>query len=196
VAQAVRAGALPRYLGIGRDDEAILENLLLEGLLTTHVVVVAGGASVGDFDLVPKVLAKLGVDIHVRSVRMKPGKPLLFGTKGRVLVFGLPGNPVSSHVGFELFVKPAIAKLRGAASDRPRVLRLPLAEALAASNDRPTYHPAIVSPPGGDRTATPIPWFGSANLKALLHANGLIVLPPGEVKLAAGTAVDVLYTHG
>ena len=88
-------------------------------LATANVVVIAGGVSVGKFDLVPAILEEQGVAIHFRQVRMKPGKPLLFGTKGDTLVFGLPGNPVASFVCFELFVRPALRVLAGHANTAP-----------------------------------------------------------------------------
>ena len=112
VAQATRSGAVPRYLGIGRDDANVLAAMVRDGLENSDVLILAGGVSVGAFDLVPGVLRDLGVEAHFHKVRMKPGKPLLFGTRGSTLVFGLPGNPVSSFVCFELFVRPALRAAR------------------------------------------------------------------------------------
>jgi molybdopterin molybdotransferase len=147
--------------------------------------------SVGKYDLVPDVLKSLGVETHFHSVRMKPGKPLLFGTKGGTLVFGLPGNPVSGYVGFELFVRPALDAMLGREPEMTE-LKLPLAEPLAASHDRPTYHPAVVA----RDSVRPLPWSGSADLRGLLAANGFVVLPPGEVRYAAGDVVSVMLTNG
>lgn len=189
VAQAVRAGALPRYLGIARDDPAVLASLIREGMTTSTVLVLAGGVSVGKHDHVPAVLRELGVEVHFHSLRMKPGKPLLFGTKGETLVFGLPGNPVSSFVGFELFVRPAIRKLGGHAEPGPVIRSLPLAEAFTASNNRPTYHPAALTPDGQVR---PLPWFGSPDLRGLLAADALAVLPAGDHEFAAGQLIEVV----
>jgi molybdopterin molybdotransferase len=192
VAQAVRAGALPRYLGIARDDEGQLRSFIQEGLTTSHVLVLVGGVSAGKLDLVPKVLADLGVAIHFHRVRMKPGKPLLFGTKGDVLVFGLPGNPVSSFVGFELFVRPALRVLGGHADPGPRTTRLPLAQKFTANNDRPTYHPATISIGPTGAQVQGLAWFGSPDLRGVLGADALLVLPPGEVQLDAGTTAEVI----
>jgi molybdopterin molybdotransferase len=189
VAQAVRAGSLPRYLGIARDDEAVMRSLIQEGLMTSNILLLSGGVSVGQYDLVPDVLKSLGVEIHFHHVRMKPGKPLLFGTKGDVLVFGLPGNPVSAHVGFELFVRPAIGMMGGHGAAW-REEKLPLTASLSVNHDRPTYHPAVVSREG----VRPLPWFGSADLRGLLAANGFVVLPPGEVNYPAGEPVTVVPT--
>jgi molybdopterin molybdotransferase len=188
VAQAARAGASPRYLGIARDDEEHLRSSIREGLSAADVLVLAGGVSAGKLDLAPQVLADLGVETHFHKVRMKPGKPLLFGTAGNVLVFGLPGNPVSSFVGFELFVRPALRVLGGHADPGPRTATLPLAGPFAVSNDRPTYHPAKLE----DGRVRGLPWFGSPDLRGVLSADALLVLPPGDVKLSSGDAAEVI----
>jgi molybdopterin molybdotransferase len=166
-----------------------LADRIRKGLAEADVLLLAGGVSAGAADLVPGVLADIGVTTHFHKVRLKPGKPLLFGTKDGTPVFGLPGNPVSAFVCFELFVRPAIRAMAGRADPGPRVQSLPLAEKLEASNDRPTYHPARLTP---DRRVTPLPWFGSADLRALLPADALIVLPPGPVAYAQGRTVDVI----
>jgi molybdopterin molybdotransferase len=154
------------------------------------ILLLSGGVSVGKYDLVPDVLKSLGVEIHFHKVRMKPGKPLLFGTLGEKLVFGLPGNPVSAAVGFDLFVRPAIDMLCGRTDPGPKELRLPLSEPLRAKHDRPTCHPAVI----GADSVRPLPWQGSADLRALLPANGYVVLPVGEVSLTVGEVVTVIRT--
>lgn len=194
LAQVAQAGAMPRYLGVAPDDADTTAALIRDGLESADVLVLAGGVSAGKFDLVPEVLKSQGVEIHFHHVRMKPGKPLLFGTKGTKLVFGLPGNPVSAFVGFELFVRPALRKLGGHALPGPCEGRFELTEDLTAKHDRPTYHPARLHVPSGFVHA--LPWFGSADLRALLTANALIALPTGEVKLKAGERVNVVFGHG
>ena len=107
------AGGMPIDLGIARDEPADLRTKIEQGL-AADVLMISGGVSAGVLDLVPAVLRDLGVEQVFHKVNLKPGKPLWFGTrKLRTLVFGLPGNPVSSLVCFELFVRPAIAKLSG-----------------------------------------------------------------------------------
>jgi molybdopterin molybdotransferase len=187
-AQAARAGAVPRYLGIGRDDANILAAMIRDGLENADVLILAGGVSVGAFDLVPGVLRDLGVEAHFHKVRMKPGKPLLFGTTGDKLVFGLPGNPVSSFVCFELFVRPALRAVAGHRDPGPMTTTLPLGEPLSAKNDRPTFHPAKLE----GTAVRPLPWFGSADLRALLTADALLALPPGEVRYEAGQPTSVV----
>ena len=192
-AQTVRGGGLPRYLGIARDDRAITRSLVAEGIAVSDVVLIAGGVSAGDFDLVPEVLAELGVTIHFRQIRVKPGKPLLFGTTEKgVLVFGLPGNPVSSFVGFELFVRPALRILGGHAEAGPRTMRLPLTEGLAESNDRPTYRPAELVPGEAGWSVRPLPCSGSPDLVGLQPADALLALPAGDTRADPGTSVNVV----
>ena len=173
------------------DDRKALESIISDATYE-DVTIISGGVSVGKYDLVPDVLKSLGVEVHFHKVHMKPGKPLLFGTLGGKLVFGLPGNPVSALLCFELFVGPAIRLLAGHTDPGPKELRLPLSESLAANHDRPTYHPAVV----GEESVRPLPWKGSADLRALLPANGYVLLPPGEVKYDVGAVVGVIRTGG
>ena len=192
-AQTVRGGGLPRYLGIARDDHAITKSLVAEGIAVSDVVLIAGGVSAGDFDLVPEVLKELGVTIHFRQVRVKPGKPLLFGTTDAgKLVFGLPGNPVSSFVSFELFVRPAVRILGGHGEAGPRTIRLPLAEGLAESNDRPTYHPAQLVLGESGWSVRPLAHTGSPDLVGLQPADALLALPAGDTRADRGTPVNVV----
>jgi molybdopterin molybdotransferase len=192
-AQTLRGGGLPRYLGIARDDRAVTRALLAESLETSEMVLIAGGVSVGDYDLVPGVLKELGITIHFHQVRIKPGKPLLFGTgpKG-ALVFGLPGNPASSFVGFELFVRPAIRILGGHEVAGPRTIRLPVMESIAESNDRPTYRPAKLEQGETGWNIRPLPWSGAPDLVGMQPADALLALPAGDTRADRGTIMDVV----
>jgi molybdopterin molybdotransferase len=189
-AQIARAGGHSHYLGIARDQLESLKSLIGLGLLSP-VLVLSGGVSAGKLDLVPGVLQELGVQAHFHKVEMKPGKPVFFGTRSSSLVFGLPGNPVSSLVCFELFVRPAIRQLMGHADPGPHFVPLPLAEDWQYSCDRPTYHPARVDR-GTAARVRPVPWFGSADLRALAQANALVLVEPGEHRFAAGESLPVL----
>src|SRR6202011_2082986 len=113
--------------------------------LRSAVLVLSGGVSAGKRDLVPGILEEVGVLAHFHQVAMKPGKPVFFGTHGQTLVFGLPGNPVSSLVCFELFVRPAIRRLQGHAAAVPPLVQASLGEDFAYKSDRPTYHPASLT---------------------------------------------------
>lgn len=178
------------------DQPNPLRNVIANSLDGADVLVIAGGVSVGKFDLVPGILEELGAAIHFRQVRMKPGKPLLFGTKDRTLVFGLPGNPVSTFVCFELFVKPALRAMQGHAAPHPTTLSLPLAEGIAMVNDRPSYYPAKIEIGESGQTVRPLPWSGAPDLRGLQPADALLVLPPGETRLAAGQLVSIVVLSG
>jgi len=191
-AQVARAGGRVENLGIAPDTPDDLRSLIEDEIDFADVLLLAGGVSVGKFDLVPAILEELGVTIHFRQVRMKPGKPLLFGTKGRTLVFGLPGNPVSAFVCFELFARPALAAIAGHAGRGPRTTLLPIAEALAVTNDRPTYHPAKLELGESGYAVRPLPWMGAPDLRGLQPADALLVLPPGETRLDRGQSVRVV----
>jgi molybdopterin molybdotransferase len=192
LAQAARAGGVPRLLGIARDWPESLRALVAEGM-REDVLILSGGVSAGKLDLVPGVLREAGVAARFHKVAMKPGKPVFFGTGPRGQpVFGLPGNPVSSLVCFELFVRPALRRLAGHADPGPRQVTAALAEDFAHRSDRPTYHPAALEGGPGGRRVRPVPWFGSADLRALAGANALVVLPPGEQTFAAGQPLPVL----
>ncbi|HJZ91270.1 MAG TPA: gephyrin-like molybdotransferase Glp [Gemmataceae bacterium] len=192
MAQATRAGAEARYMGIARDDRDALRNLLDDALAASDIVVLSGGVSAGKYDYVPDVLRELGVEAHFHKIRMKPGKPLFFGTRGETLVFGLPGNPLSSFVGFELFVRPALRKMSGYAIPGPVFVGLPLAAPLEASNDRPTYAPGRLEVSSEGQRVRGAAWFGSADLRGLAGADALIRLPAGSVKYASGYIVSTL----
>jgi molybdopterin molybdotransferase len=160
--------------------------------LTHDALVLSGGVSAGKLDLVPGALQEAGVVAHVHKVEMKPGKPLFFGTRGQTLVFGLPGNPVSSFACFELFVRPALARLRGLADASPRLINVPLAEDFPYHTDRPTYHPARLQSAAVGWQVRPVPWFGSADLRGLTRANALVLLPVGDHRHRAGESLPVL----
>jgi molybdopterin molybdotransferase len=195
-ALAHQAGSEACDLGITRDDPRELARILEIGL-ASDVLVVSGGVSVGILDLVPKTLEQLGVEQVFHKVNLKPGKPLWFGVRRDVaerqtLVFGLPGNPVSSLVCFELFVRPAIQKLRGLApAGLPRA-RARLAKDHHQRGDRPTYWPAALQ----EDAATPLAWKGSGDLRTLADANCLAYFPAGDRLFAKGELIDVLLLEG
>ncbi|HMP04252.1 MAG TPA: molybdopterin molybdotransferase MoeA, partial [Gemmatales bacterium] len=181
----------PHTLGIARDTRESLHRHLAFGL-EADVLLISGGVSAGKLDLVPEVLVELQVEVHFHKVAMKPGKPLLFGTRDSTLVFGLPGNPVSSLVGFELFVRPVLRRLRGLEPALVPPVRAQVTTELQHRSDRPTWYPAVVAPRGSGWEARPLPWQGSADLRALAGATGLIQLPAGELTLPAGAEVEAV----
>ncbi len=193
---AERAGGVSRDLGIARDEPAELERLIATGL-ESDVLVLSGGVSAGVLDLVPGVLSSLGVRQVFHKVSIKPGKPIWFGVresgKSRTLVFGLPGNPVSSLVCFELFVRPAIGRLAGRERSQLTRLMARLATGFEQHGDRPTYHPAALQWPAAlePPTVQPLRWQGSGDLRTLVDANSLAHFPAGQRQFAAGDAVEV-----
>src|SRR5262249_5942281 len=112
MAQAMEAGAIPVNLGIARDELPAIERRV-QSARQADVLLSSAGVSVGEFDLVREALTRSGAELHLWQVSMRPGKPITFGSLGRTLVFGLPGNPVSAMVTFELFVRPALLRIGG-----------------------------------------------------------------------------------
>ncbi len=191
-------------LGIGRDDTVELMGLMEKGL-EADMLLVTGGVSEGVKDLVPGVLQGLGVKEVFHKVCMKPGKPVWFGEfehdGRRKLVFGMPGNPVSTLVSFEIFVKPALRVLAGGPFVPPQSQRAVLTTSISHRGKRPTYYPSQLhfqnKEDFGQRdkglpTVETLPWRGSADLAALTRANALAILPEGNYKLEPGAEVDVL----
>lgn len=188
---AQRAGGLPNYLGNAPDRLEVLQSMVVEGL-KHDVLILCGGVSAGKLDLVPGALREGGVTAHFHKVAMKPGKPVFFGTRGKTLVFGLPGNPVASFVCFELFIHPAMRRLRGLAEAGPRFVDASCGEAFSHHTDRPTYHPARLEADGAGWRVRRVPWFGSPDLRSLAAANGLMLLPVGSHQFPAGHVLRVL----
>lgn len=196
-----QAGGEPAEEPIVPDELCALEAAIARGL-GADVLVLSGGVSAGVADLVPGVLAAAGVRQVFHKVHLRPGKPLWFGIAPRAepglpprLVFGLPGNPVSSLVCFELFVRPALAVLRGGAYAGLRTDVGTLAAEFQHRGDRPTYYPARVEAVerGAPRQITLLNWQGSADLATLAQANALAHFPPGTHGYAAGADVDFLW---
>ena len=176
VALVSRAGGTPRYLGIARDDPACLRPMVCDGL-KSHVLLLSGGVSAGKLDLVPGVLREAGVAAHFHKVEMKPGKPVFFGTVlapgggEPTLVFGLPGNPVSVLVCFELFVRPALRRLRGHADPGPHFVSAVLERGIRLSHRSADVSSGAVGD-GRDRLA------GAAG--AMDRLGGFAGLDPGQ----------------
>jgi molybdopterin molybdotransferase len=195
-ALARSAGAVVASSEIARDNPDDLHRIISAGL-RSYVLVISGGVSAGVLDLVPNVLKQLGVEQVFHKVDLKPGKPLWFGVRRRdesqsTLVFGLPGNPVSSLVCYELFVRPAIQKLCGQSPTGLRRAAGVLARDHQQRGERPTYWPAVWNNPEGETTVVLLPWQGSGDLRTLADANCLACFPAGERLYSAGERIDVL----
>ncbi|HUS44501.1 MAG TPA: gephyrin-like molybdotransferase Glp [Phycisphaerae bacterium] len=183
------AGVPAHSLGVGRDNEADLRAKIAEGL-RHDVLLVSGGVSVGEWDLVPEALRELGATIHFATVRMKPGKPTLFATHARGLVFGLPGNPVSTIVGFHLFVRSALKKMMGHPDPVPPAVTATLAGETKVRGNRTAFVPAILRREEDVWVVEVIETRGSADLVGFSRAEALIALEPGVHE--AGSGVQAL----
>jgi molybdopterin molybdotransferase len=190
--QLASAGALVERLAAVADDEDAHREALGRGL-EHDVLVTSGGVSVGPHDLVRRIEAELGVDEVFWRVAVKPGKPVSFGVRGSTLVFGLPGNPVSSLVGFELFVRPAVLALQGHGDPMPRfepgrlgadLKRNPHRDELVRARSRGSDDGTLVLDPLGGQE--------SHMIARAAGADALVLLPRGEGRLAAGAPVRYL----
>ena len=190
-------GGEPVDLGISGDTQEALEARVEQGLEQADILLTSGGVSMGDLDLVKPLLEHAGT-VHYGRVRMKPGKPVTFATadveQGRRLVFGLPGNPVSSLVTFYLFVVPALRKMAGWPDPRLRRVQARLAQPLPLDAFRPEYHRATLSWDADQAcfVAASTGSQASSRLLSMRTANALLALPQREGVMAAGEAVDAL----
>jgi molybdopterin molybdotransferase len=185
------AGARPSYLGIAKDDPTALAAMIASAF-DHDAIITTGGVSVGDRDHVRGALAAAGVELELWKVAMKPGKPFSFGMHGRVPVFGLPGNPVSSFVGFELFVRPALLQMTGAAATARARAPVHLARGYRKQAGRAHYLRATIVRDGERLTAHPHPKQGSAMLTSLIGCNALVELPAEATEIAPNSVVQAI----
>lgn len=172
------------------DDVDALRVLLTDPALAADVVVTSGGVSVGEFDVVRDALAE---HLELVHVRMQPGRPQAVGRlPGGAIVVGLPGNPVSSYVSFEMFVRPLVRRLAGAATTARRRVRARLAEPLRSPRGKEQYVRVALTWPDGEALATPVGGRGSHLLASLAASDGLAVVPEDVTELAAGALLDVV----
>ena len=190
-AQVEEAGGIPIDMGIAPDDEAETERIFRAALAKADALITSGGVSVGEHDVVKTVLAKLG-EINFWRVAMKPGKPQAYGIADGKPIFGLPGNPVSSLVVFELFVRPALLKMAGHTDLLRPTFKANLMESVTNRDGRVNYMRAILSVSDGRITAEITGPQGSGILHSLVLANGLITIPTGTT-LNAGETVDAQF---
>jgi molybdopterin molybdotransferase len=193
-AQCQQLGIEPTVLGIVIDDYEETKRLIRQGL-EYDVLVTSGGVSVGDFDFIKEVQNELGVERKLWGVAMKPGKPLVFGVHGSSLVFGLPGNPVSTMVSFELFVRPTLLRLMG----YRKTTRPPYPAIIAENVNNPDGRTYVIRVRAWREGCV---WHisstgaqGSGILKSMVGANGLAFIPGGPRGVKAGEEVEFLLLN-
>src|SRR5258705_7883499 len=189
------AGAEPIQLGNAPDELVALRRNIERGL-EADMLVLSGGVSMGKYDLVEQVLSDLGAEFHFTGVAIRPGRPAVFATCRGKLVFGLPGNPVSTMVTFELFVLPAIDIFSGAVPRQVPVFRGKLATPVHEKGPMTHFLPARIDWEGREARVTQLRWQGSGDIVALALANGFLVVGPERPDIAEGEWVDVLPRRG
>jgi len=187
-AQLNSMGVMSKYYGIAKDTEQVLDNIFKKAVSENDVVLISGGVSMGDFDIVPEIVEKNGIEILFHKVAIKPGKPTLFATSGNKLVFGMPGNPVSTFVIFELFVKKFLFAMMGHDYKHNKI-KLPLLKSVSRQKSkRLEWIPAKISGNG----VIPIEYHGSGHITALSDADGFFSIQVGVSEMKIGTIVNVM----
>jgi molybdopterin molybdotransferase len=187
-AQVTRAGGTAIEYGIAPDNENITYEIIQKAIHECDIVIITGGVSMGDFDFVPGVLIRSDVKILFDRVNVQPGKPTTFGVHSKAIVFGLPGNPVSSFIQFEMLVRPLINSMMGY-TWIPREQKLPLAiNYERKSSDRMGLIPVFINK---DLEVVPVDFHGSAHITALSYSDGVITMKPGIRSLIKGEVVNV-----
>jgi molybdopterin molybdotransferase len=188
MAQVERACAIGRYYGIAIDEESVTYEIISKAISENDIVLITGGVSMGDFDFVPSVLEKAGVNILFTRIAIQPGKPTTFGVHKKAIVFGLPGNPVSSFLQFEMLVRPLISKMMGY-NWKPMEIHLPLKERFSRKYaDRMALIPVVITE---DRQVLPVEFHGSAHISAMSVSSGIVSLPVGIKSIEKGEIVSV-----
>lgn len=188
-------GISAKRLGIAKDSRQDLRRKIREGL-RGDLLLIAGGVSVGTHDMVRSVLKELGVKEIFWKVRMKPGKPVFMGKRGETLVFGLPGNPTSGFVAFEIFVRPAIRRMAGFSDAMPICHPAVAAHELKHRKGKVDYFRGIASKDKGGYLVRSAGRQGSHCFKSLSRANVLIRLPENVSVVASGDEVEMLMLWG
>ncbi len=188
VAQIENTGAVAKNYGIAKDTDDAIDKIFKKAVEENDVIIISGGVSMGDFDLVPGILRRNKIDLLFEKVAVKPGKPTVFGVSENIFCFGLPGNPVSTFTLFELLVKPFLYKLMSY-DYKPAAVKMPLGESFRRKKtERQAWIPIVITDAG---TVKKIDYHGSAHVNALCIADGLISIGVGVKELEEGTVVPV-----
>lgn len=187
-AQASQLGFTVNYYGIVPDDEQLTKSLIEKSVSENDVTILSGGVSVGDFDFVPQIIRELGFEIHFSKINIKPGQHTTFASKGNKYIIGLPGNPVSSFIQFEVFVLPFLRKLMN--YERAQIeISLPSSQYFRRKKpDRAECLPVIITP--GNEVQL-VNYHGSAHIHAYHQAFGFVIIPAGKTEIMKGEIVHV-----
>ena len=189
--QVLESGAKPMLLGIVRDRKDDIKEKL-KSADEADIIITSGGVSVGDYDFVKDAIQDLGSDIVFWKIAMKPGKPLTFSMLSKRPLFGLPGNPVSSFVSFEQFVRPAILKMSGHTDIFRKTIRATLTEGIKKKDDgRRHFLRSTLTYINGSYSVSALSGQGSNMLASLASANSLLIIPESETELKSGQQVEV-----
>ncbi len=187
-AHVASAGAIPTNYGIARDTEETIDAMVKQAIVENDVVILSGGVSVGDYDLVRGILKENNVKLLFEKVAVKPGRPMVFGISNKAFCFGLPGNPVSTYVCFELLVKPFLYKMMGH-DFRSTITHRQLESTITRKKtERDSWLPVVFTKNGN---VAKIEYHGSAHINALCEADGLICIPAGVAEIKEGTTIAV-----
>ena len=189
--QVRRQGGDPRILPIAPDRLDRTTELVEEGL-RADLLLLSGGVSMGKYDFVEQALRELGAEFFFTQVKIQPGKPLVFGRAGSTPVFGLPGNPISTMVTFEVFARIALHRLAGRKSSPLPYLVARLGSDFKHKPVLTRFLPAVLGGDYGDATVNPVKWQGSGDLVALARANCFLVATPDRESWKAGESIFVL----
>jgi molybdopterin molybdotransferase len=198
--QIQQAGGEPLLLPIAPDEPRRLRQLIEEGL-QSDLLIMTGGVSMGRYDLVEQVLAELQAEFFFTGAKIQPGRPVVFGRiRSEVQApvqhkyfFGLPGNPVSTMVTFELFARPILEALAGASPSHLTFLHARLKSEIRVKPGLTRFLPAILSGQSEDSQVELVPWQGSGDIAAQARSNCYIVVPPDREHIAAGDWTAVTF---
>jgi len=188
MAQAKAIGLPVKYIGIAADTPEGTREMMVQGFEKSDILLLTGGVSMGDFDYVPAVMEELGVDIMFKSIAVQPGRPTVFGTRDKQFLFGLPGNPVSSFVQFEMLVKQLAFRFMGHEL-KPATVKLPMAaEYNRKKAERKSFMPVRINFNG---KIEPLDYHGSAHIHSYEGADGMMAVEIGEMHIDAEELRDV-----
>lgn len=191
-AYAEQAGAIVEMFGIVEDTPEATRDALNKASYNSDIVITSGGVSMGDYDLVKAALLEIGAEIYFDKVIIRPGKPIVFARLGPTCFFGLPGNPVSTSVTFNVFVRPAIRKMQGDNSPMLPIVTVEPSRPITDKSSRRSYLPARFYIEAGRAMVEPLKWGGSSDLVAFMRATALIIVREDVHEIDEGTLVEAM----